>query len=104
MKRIGIVAAALMLAIGLAISASAPNAWAHKVDCTAVMNELHSGKSVKEVAKDLKISHSSVYRCRRKAKQEAKAAKKSHIMTSKVENAQHMGAMPSAAASPAAKK
>jgi Mor family transcriptional regulator len=102
MKKIGIVAASLMLGLAFALSAAVPNAWATKVDCEAVMSELNSGKTVKEVAKDLKISHSSVYRCRKHAKEAAKSATKSNAMASKMEGAKSMGAMPSAAASPAA--
>jgi transposase-like protein len=101
MKKIGIAAASLMLGLAFALSTAVPKAWANKVDCEAVMNELNSGKTVKEVATDLKISHSSVYRCRKKAKQEAKAESKAHPTTSKMEGAKSMGAMPSAAASPA---
>ena len=58
------VAAALSLQVGL------PSAYAaaHKVDCTQVMSELSSGKKVAEVAKELKISKSSVYRCRKESK------------------------------------
>lgn len=40
----------------------------HKVDCSKVMDEINSGKSVKDVAKDLHISKSSVRRCQKKAK------------------------------------
>ena len=50
-----------------------------KVDCDAVMNELNSGKKAKEVATDLNISTSSVYRCKRHAKEAAKAANKSSM-------------------------
>ena len=42
-------------------------AQAAKVDCVKVMSELNSGKKAREVAQDLKISTSSVYRCRRNA-------------------------------------
>jgi hypothetical protein len=42
-------------------------ALAAKVDCSKVMSELNSGKKAAAVADDLKISTSSVYRCRRKA-------------------------------------
>jgi len=64
------IAAALTLQFGLS------NAYAvtHKVDCAQVMTELHGGKKVAEVAKDMKISRSSVYRCRRAAAKEAKAS------------------------------
>jgi hypothetical protein len=102
MKKIGIAAASLMLGLAFALSVAVPKAWATKVDCAAVMSELSSGKTVKEVAADLKISRSSVYRCRKHAKQEAKAETKTHTMTSKMEGAKSVGAMPSAAASPAA--
>ncbi len=59
------VAAALTLQVGL------PSAFAaagHKIDCTQVMSELSSGKKVAEVAKEMKISRSSVYRCRKESK------------------------------------
>ena len=52
---------------------------ATKVDCDAVMNEVNSGKKAKEVATDLSISTSSVYRCKRHAKAAAKAATKSSM-------------------------
>lgn len=81
------VAAALSLQFGL----SSAYAATHKVDCTQVMSELQGGKKVAEVAKDMKISRSSVYRCRRAAKKEA--AKKSKAPASM--------ASPAAEASPA---
>ena len=59
-----VVAAALSLQVGL----SSAYAAAHKVDCTQVMSELSSGKKVSEVAKEMKISRSSVYRCRKESK------------------------------------
>ncbi len=65
-----IVAVALSLQFGLPSAASAAH---KKIDCAKVMEELNSGKKVAEVAKDMKISRSSVYRCRRIAKKEAKA-------------------------------
>lgn len=62
-------------AAGLQLGASSVWAAAHKkVDCAKVMEELGGGKKVAEVAKDLKISRSSVYRCRKNA---AKSAGKS---------------------------
>ncbi|MBV8773045.1 MAG: hypothetical protein JO166_12070 [Deltaproteobacteria bacterium] len=48
---------------------------ANKVDCTKVMSELSSGTKPKAVAQDMKISTSSVYRCRKKAH----AAEKSSV-------------------------
>jgi hypothetical protein len=47
---------------------------AAKVDCSKVMSELNSGKKASDVADDLKISTSSVYRCRHKAQNAAKSA------------------------------
>ena len=43
------------------------------------MNEVNSGKKAKEVATDLNISTSSVYRCKRHAKEAAKAGTKSSM-------------------------
>ena len=40
---------------------------ANKIDCAQVMTELQGGKKVAEVAKEMKISKSSVYRCRKAA-------------------------------------
>jgi hypothetical protein len=65
-----IVAVALSLQFGLPGAALAAR---KKVDCAKAMEELGGGKKVAEVAKDLKISRSSVYRCRRMAKKKAKA-------------------------------
>jgi hypothetical protein len=48
-------------------------AQAAKVDCAKVMSELDSGKKPREAAQDLKISTSSVYRCRRNARAAAKS-------------------------------
>jgi hypothetical protein len=47
---------------------------AAKVDCSKVMSELNGGQKVADVAEDLKISRSSVYRCRRKARSAAKSS------------------------------
>jgi len=44
-----------------------------KVDCDAVMQEVTAGKTTKEVASDLKISVSSVHRCKQAAKRKAAA-------------------------------
>jgi Mor family transcriptional regulator len=58
------IAAALSLQFGISVA----NAATHKIDCSKVMSDLQSGKKVAQVAKDMKISRSSVYRCRREAK------------------------------------
>ncbi len=65
------------LAIGVAISLPSAHAAAKtKVDCDAVMKEVNAGKKAKEIAKDMSISASSVYRCKKKEKAAAKAASK----------------------------
>lgn len=79
MKKLALLAASFVFATALALQFSLRSAYAAgrtKVDCAKVMEELGSGKKVAAVAKDLKISRSSVYRCRRAAKKKAAAAKK----------------------------
>jgi len=104
-KKFALVAASAMLATSVAFSASARPAYAStKVDCDAVMNELNSGKKAKEVATDLSISTSSVYRCKRHAKEAAKAATKSSMQakSGKEPPMAPMGAASPAMAAPAA--
>ena len=67
----GIAGAAFAITLGIGFKPVI--AQAAKVDCAKVMDELNSGKKAREVAEDLKISTSSVYRCRRKAKAAAKS-------------------------------
>ena len=67
---IAIASSALVAFLGLQLAAPA---FAAKVDCDAVMSELNNGKKPAEVAKNLKVSKSSVYRCRKKAKAAAAA-------------------------------
>jgi hypothetical protein len=77
-KKFALVAASAMLMTTVAFGTSARPAYAApKVDCDAVMNEVTAGKKTKEIATDLNISTSSVYRCKRHAKAAAKAANKS---------------------------
>jgi len=76
MKKFALAAASAMLVTTLAFAAR-PAYATNKVDCDAVMNEVSAGKHAKEIAKDLNISTSSVYRCKRHAKEAAKAATKS---------------------------
>lgn len=75
MNRISKVAASLVIAATVGVAMSIPAALAaggQKVDCDKVMSELHAGKKPKDIAKELNISKSSVYRCRRKERKEAK--------------------------------
>jgi len=77
-KKFALAAASAMLLTTVAFAASARPAYAaNKVDCDAVMKEVSAGKHAREIAKDLNISTSSVYRCKRHAKEAAKAATKS---------------------------
>ena len=103
MRKFAIVAASAMLAMAVAFSTAAP-ALAAKVDCDAVMQALGSGKKAKEVAKDMKISTSSVYRCKRRAREAAKAATKTQGKgKAGVEAAKEKATAPAAAASPETK-
>jgi uncharacterized protein (DUF433 family) len=75
MKKFALALASAMVVTTVAFAAQ-PAFAATKVDCDAVMNEVNSGKKAKEIATDLSISTSSVYRCKRHAKEAAKAANK----------------------------
>ena len=99
MKKFVLAAVSSMLAATLVFAAGAPYAYAAKVDCDAVMSELNSGKHAKEVATDLKISTSSVYRCKKHAKAAAKAETKSSMQA---KSGKEPPAAPMTAASPAA--
>jgi FixJ family two-component response regulator len=91
-KKVVLAAASSMLAATLVFAAAAQPAYATtKVDCDAVMNEVNSGKHAKDIAKDLNISTSSVYRCKKHAKEASKASMKSQVQASA------MAAMPSPA-------
>ena len=78
-RKLVLVAASAVLMTTVAFATSVRPAFATKVDCDAVMNEINSGKHAKEVAKDLSISTSSVYRCKKHAKEAAKASTKSSM-------------------------
>ncbi|MBV8454804.1 MAG: hypothetical protein JOZ29_21410 [Deltaproteobacteria bacterium] len=67
----GIAGVAFVVTLGIGLKPVI--AQAAKVDCSKVMSELNSGKKAADVAQDLKISTSSVYRCRRKAQSAAKS-------------------------------
>jgi hypothetical protein len=79
LKKLALAAASAMLFTTVAFATDARPVYAAKVDCDAVMNEINSGKKAKEVATDLSISTSSVYRCKRHAKEAAKASNKSSM-------------------------
>ena len=73
-KRIAIGAAGLFFIAALGLELSEATAYANKVDCGKVMAEINAGKKGTEVAKDLSISPTSVYKCKKKAKAAAKAS------------------------------
>jgi len=61
------------------------NAWAtagKKVDCDKVVSEVHAGKKTKDIAKDLSISTSSVYRCKKKVSTSASKSTTKEVVTS----------------------
>lgn len=77
MKKTSALVASFAIAAAVSLQFATVKAYAashKKVDCEAVMTELQSGKKVAEVAKDMKISKSSVYTCRKKAKAAAMAS------------------------------
>jgi hypothetical protein len=79
MKRFATALAASTIGAIIGLALTVPSAYAAaktKVDCDAVMQQLNSGKKAKEVAKDLSISASSVYRCKKKEMAAAKTASK----------------------------
>jgi hypothetical protein len=76
-KKSAVVATSAMLVATIVFGASAHSIYA--ADCNAVMSELYSGKHPKEVAKDLSISTSSVYRCKRHAQAAGKATIKTSL-------------------------
>jgi hypothetical protein len=65
-KRIVLGAAAMTFVLTIGVGVGTANA--NKVDCTKVMSEVGAGKKTKDIAKDMSISTSSVYRCKSKAK------------------------------------
>lgn len=74
--RFGAVFAALAM---VTVVQGGVSAYANKVDCTKVMSAVSAGKKGSEIAKDLNISTSSVYRCKKKAAGSKAAAKASPV-------------------------
>ena len=103
-----VVAASAMLVATMVLGAgSHPTYAADEVNCDAVMNELYGGKHPKEVAKDLSISTSSVYRCKRHAQAAAKASTKTSLQARRGRDVmvpRAPAASPAAAGSPATTK
>jgi transposase len=66
-RRAILLLAAVMLIMSAGLNMAPRAAFANKVDCAKVMSEKAAGKKTKDIASDLKISTSSVYRCKQKA-------------------------------------
>jgi hypothetical protein len=70
LRRFVLMTAVIALTVAGGLEMRPGNAWAtagKKVNCDAVMSEVKAGKKTKDIATDLKISTSSVYRCKKKA-------------------------------------
>src|SRR5258708_25619035 len=100
-KKFALAAASAMLLTTVAVAAR-PAFASTKVDCGAVMNEVNSGKKAKEIATDLSISTSSVYRCKRHAKEAAKAVTKTSMQAKAGKDPAAMSAPSPAMAAPKA--
>ena len=75
MKKTSALVASLVVATVLTLQFGLSKLYAaNKIDCAQVMTELQSGKKAAAVPKDMKISKSSVYSCRKKAKAAAAMA------------------------------
>jgi hypothetical protein len=102
-KKLILVTAAFLFVVTIGFELGSANAYAaatKKIDCTKVMSELQGGKKVKDVAKDMSISTSSVYRCRKMAK--ASTMKKT-VSSSSATSSTSTSA-PSSAATPSTSK
>jgi len=101
-KKSAVMAVSAMLLATMVLGAgSHPTYAADEVDCNAVMNELYGGKHPKEVAKDLSISTSSVYRCKRHAQAAAKASTKTSLQARRGRDVIPVPRAPAASASAA---
>jgi len=70
MRKLALGISGLSLAFAVGVGFNPSNAWAkagQKVDCDKVLEEVHAGKKTKDIDKDLNISSSSVYKCKKKA-------------------------------------
>jgi len=79
MKHFATALTASVAGVAIGVAMGLPSAYAAaktKVDCDAVMKEVNGGKKAKEIAKDMSISTSSVYRCKKREMASAKAASK----------------------------
>jgi len=97
---LGIAALSMVGAVGIGFNPT--SAWAtagKKVDCDKVMSEVGAGKKTKDIAADLKISTSSVYKCKKKAATAASASASKKGATTSM-NSPAAATAPAAVASP----
>src|SRR5215467_826439 len=74
MRKLAIATGSLMLGVALSVSTMVPTVYcAEQVDCDAVMQELGQGKTLRQVASDMKISVGRVRGCKKRASRAAKA-------------------------------
>src|SRR5215472_14553733 len=74
MRKLAIATASVMLGLALSVSTMVTAVYsAEQVDCDAVMQELGQGKTMREVASDMKISVGRVRGCKKCAARAAKA-------------------------------
>ena len=107
MRKLGITTASVMLGVALSLSSVVPAVYAaESVDCDAVMQELGQGKSMRDVASDMKISVGRVRGCKKRAARAAKAETKTSPGNTERMNrsnaARAAGSSPAPEASPAA--
>jgi len=77
MRKLAIATASVMLGVALSVSTMVPIVYAaEQVDCNAVMQELGQGKTLRQVASDMKISVGRVRGCKKRASRAAKAEEK----------------------------
>lgn len=101
---LGLAGLSLMVVAGVGFSPA--NAWAtagKKVDCDKVMSEVQAGKKTKDIAKDLSISNSSIYKCKKRASVAAGTPKKVVASSAVAPAASPSAATASASAAPAPK-
>jgi hypothetical protein len=107
MRKLAITTASVMLGVALSLSSVVPAVYAaESVDCNAVMDALGQGKSMREVASEMKISVGRVRGCKKRAARAAKAENKTSPGNTERMNrsnaARAAGSSPAPEASPAA--
>ena len=77
MRKLAIAIASVLVGIALSVSHVVPTVYAaERVDCDAVTQGLGHGKTLRQVASDMKISVGRVRGCKKRASRAAKAEEK----------------------------